>query len=766
MKILKYALYALGALVVLLVAAVLIITATFDPNQYKPQIVQAVKEKTQRTLTLAGDIDLALFPTLGARLGKASLSERGSSREFAAVEDLRIAVKLWPLFSREVVVDAIEVKGLRANLVRYKDGKTNFGDLAGGPAPAGQSSPQSKPTESAPVKIDIAHVEVENAAINYVDQQAGSQYELSRVNLRTGRIASGVPSDIDFAAHVRSAAPKLELDTRLKTRLVFELQQQNIALHNIDLNARGAAAGMTDLTLDATGDLELRPAREEMVASKLAVSVKGKSEGETLNAKFAVPRLAVTQAAVNGERIAFNANLEGGKRKLTAQLEIPAIKGNAKAFTAPQVAGNVDMQDEGATTRLKLATPLSGSIERQHIELSKLVLNVNIKNPKLPRNPLEATVNGALSVDAAKQTANLTFDTRFDESHINGRAGLAKFSPPAYTFDVNVDRLDADRYFPKKPAQPAPGGAAKPQAPGPEPKIDLSALRTLNANGRLQIGALTLSGLKTSNLRVVVKAAGGKVDVNPIAANLYQGVLAGALAVNAAASPTFAIKQKFTGVDIGPLLKDLADKDILEGRGNVTVDATAQGDTVSALKKALNGSAAVRLTDGALKGINIAAAIRGARARLGALRGEQVQAANKTEKTDFSELSASFAIRNGVAHNSDLDMKSPLLRVGGEGDINIAADTIDYLIRASIVGTSKGQGGRELADLQGVTVPVRVTGRLDDPSYKLDFAAIATEAAKKKVESTVREQLEKRLGGGKDKGGGSLKDQLKGLFGR
>jgi len=246
------------------------------------------------------------------------------------------------------------------------------------------------------------------------------------------------------------------------------------------------------------------------------------------------------------------------------------------------------------------------------------------------------------------------------------------------------------------------------------------------------------------------------------------GTLAGGLTVDAKAAPTFVVRQKLTGINIGPLLQDLAENDMLEGKGNVVLDVTAQGNTVSALKKALNGTSSVRLTDGALKGINIAGSIRSAKAKLGVLRGEQVQQANKTEKTDFSELSGTFNIKNGVAHNSDLAMKSPLLRVGGEGAIDIGNDSIDYLIKASIVGTTKGQGGRELADLQGVTVPVRVAGPLDAPSYKLDFAALATDAAKQKLEATVRDQVEKRLGGGsKDgKSGGDLGDRLKGLFGR
>ncbi len=210
----------------------------------------------------------------------------------------------------------------------------------------------------------------------------------------------------------------------------------------------------------------------------------------------------------------------------------------------------------------------------------------------------------------------------------------------------------------------------------------------------------------------------------------------------------------------------------MEGRGNVALNVTTQGNTVTALKKALNGSAAVKLTDGAVKGIDIAGSIRNAKAKLGTLKGEQTQQSNKTEKTDFSELAASFNIQNGVAHNTDLSMKSPLLRVGGEGDINIGEDSLNYLVKASVVGTIKGQGGQDIGDLRGVTVPVRVSGPLTAPSYKLDFTAMATEAVKQKAEEAVRGQLEKQLGGGAAKEGtkeapkSNPLEGLKGLFGR
>ena len=363
-------------------------------------------------------------------------------------------------------------------------------------------------------------------------------------------------------------------------------------------------------------------------------------------------------------------------------------------------------------------------------------------------------------MDVGNQNASLTFATKFDDSTISGKAGLTKFTPPYYTFDIDIDKLDADRYLPKSEpmANTAVSGAAPVGAAAPEQPLDLSALKELNATGSLKIGALKVKNVKSSNVHVVVKAANGKLDVNPLTANLYQGVLNGALSVNTTGTPVIAVKQNLNGITIGPLLKDAANFDTLEGKGNVTLDVSGQGATMSAIKKALNGSAAIKLADGAIKGINIGAKIRDVKNKIAELKGEQVQAASATEKTDFSELSATFSIKNGVAHNSDLAAKSPLLRLGGEGDIDIGNETLDYLIKATVVATAAGQGGKELADLKGVTVPVRLTGPFTAPQYKIDFGGILEGLAKGKVEEK-KEEIKNQL---QDK----LQDKLKGIFNR
>ena len=81
---------------------------------------------------------------------------------------------------------------------------------------------------------------------------------------------------------------------------------------------------------------------------------------------------------------------------------------------------------------------------------------------------------------------------KFDDSAVKGKAGLTKFTPPFYTFDVDIDQFDADRYLPQ----------ADPKQP-----FDLAALKDLKASGSVRIGTLTMSNVKATNVRIELKAA-------------------------------------------------------------------------------------------------------------------------------------------------------------------------------------------------------------------------------------------------------------------
>jgi AsmA protein len=256
--------------------------------------------------------------------------------------------------------------------------------------------------------------------------------------------------------------------------------------------------------------------------------------------------------------------------------------------------------------------------------------------------------------------------------------------------------------------------------------------------------------VKSSQLHMDVKALNGQLNINPLSAKLYQGSLNGSLSVNAQATPSFVIKQKLNGVDIAPLLKDAADLELAEGKGNIALDLTTHGNTVSALKKGLDGSASVNLANGAIKGINLTKLVQGIQ-NLGKDTRVQTLGVDKNEKTEFSEFKANFKVRNGVAHNDDLAVKSTVLRLSGNGDIDIGHDSVNYNAKAALAKTEQGRTA---------TLPVHVSGPFDALQFKVDYGALIVDVAKQKID----EKKEKLKEDAKAKLQEELKKSLKGLF--
>src|SRR5690606_8227086 len=100
---------------------------------------------------------------------------------------------------------------------------------------------------------------------------------------------------------------------------------------------------------------------------------------------------------------------------------------------------------------------------------------------------------------------------------------------------------------------------------------------------------------------------------------------------------------------------------------------------------------------------------------------------------------------NGVARNEDLDVRSPLLRVGGKGSANIPEETIDYTIRASVVASLSGQGGAGMENLKGVTVPIKVSGTFSNPSFGLDLQNLMSDAVKQQAQEKLKGAVQEKL---------------------
>lgn len=503
------------------------------------------------------------------------------------------------------------------------------------------------------------------------------------------------------------------------------------------------SSGVLDLNqlLGSKQDSKAQPAAPAKPAELSAL------KNLTADGKLAVAGIIYEKTRISNLALTLKADGQSLMMKpLSLQLDDSTIKGSVgiRHFDHPQGAFDLDIDRIDADRYAPPAANTAQPAPARPLNLSALkALNaegsLRIGNLKFGKVQ-SSNIRIELKADGQKLSLD-PFLARVDDSQIRASLGISRFERPIFSFNLDVDKLDADRYIAKS-AQPTANSSA-------DTPIDLSALKFLNANGEARLGWLKVSNLKTTHVKLALKAEEGRLALAPFSANLYQGAMNGALHVDARAVPAIAFKQEMKGIQIGPLLADAIHNDMLDGKGALNVDLKTQGGSVNALKKALNGNAALLLTEGAVKGIDIAGTVRDLKNQL-KFNGNNV-GADQRKKTDFSELSASFKITNGVAHNDDLSMKSPLLRVTGSGDIDIGSETLNYTARPTVVSSLKGQGGADLNALNGLTFPVIVTGAFAAPKFTIDFAAVGAEIARKtllgKVGGQKGDALQKALSG-------------------
>ena len=228
---------------------------------------------------------------------------------------------------------------------------------------------------------------------------------------------------------------------------------------------------------------------------------------------------------------------------------MPGVEGNAQSFKVSALSLDLDVKQPEQAFKVKLSSPLSGNIKTQQFNLGNLSVAVTATGDKLPNKSVSSEMKGSVQVDAQKQIVQANLAGGLLQSQIKAKVGVKGFSDPAIKFDMDVDQFDADLYLPKTPAT---GASAAPKAKEPEQPLDLSALRKLNLDGSLRIGALKVMNVKSTQLRVDVKALNGLVNINPLSANLYQGSMNGSLSVNAQATPSIAIIQNLKGINSIP----------------------------------------------------------------------------------------------------------------------------------------------------------------------------------------------------------------------
>ena len=438
--------------------------------------------------------------------------------------------------------------------------------------------------------------------------------------------------------------------------------------------------------------------------------------------------------------------------ELDVKVDTPAkaIEGNAFNVTQNLSSRLLDMDFKGLIAKqgqdIKGQLVLSGDSVKDIAKWQGVELNAK-------ENAFNAfTVKGTMHLNGNKFNLTELLAT-LDVLQIKGSSELHLKERLAVKANIDLGMLDLNPYLPEAVAKKQTPQQSEEQPAQPivwdDTKIDMSGLNALDANIVIRSSGLKANDitLGANQFTVNLKDAVASLSLDKFTA--YEGNGKGKVTINAKQSP-YKIATNFSldAIDAQPLLSDAAGFDKLMGKGSLNWDLTTSGSSQKSFINALQGKLAFEFADGAVKGANIAEMVRKGKelikGNFGAVSEGLDTGFDNSEQTDFSALTGSFNFTNGVGKNTDLSMLSPLIRISGEGDVDLPMTTVNYRLVTGIVDSLEGQGTTD--DSTGFKIPVRIKGPFHDVGISLDVSKAAEDEVKEKA---------------KDK----IKDKLKGLFG-
>ncbi len=722
-KPLKIFLIIVGVLFALLLAAVVALPMFFDPNSFRQQIAEIVHDETGRQFEV-GNIKLQVFPWLHAEVSDVKLgnAEGFGSEPFAAVQEMGVGIQLLPLLrDGQAKISGITLDGLRLNLAVNKDGVNNWQDISAHREKLEREKPEEAPKVEGEASfkiedINIDGIEISDAVIRYADAKAGKTYAIEPLNLDVGSISPGEPFDIELSLTTLSESPKAALDLKLEANVTPDLDTQIITLKDPNISFTLKAQ---DPAIVAEGDLsaQILADLKQGLFTIDALKLKATATGDTLPAG---KQTVSMDGALRYDQKQGTMTLKDGRIEAAGAVITTAIEGKGLNGEQPQLSGPIKVATFSPRDLFKLLG----------IEAPKTA-DPNV----LSKAALSAQYSGSFKT-AALRDLNVTLD----DTTLTGQLAITDFATKAIDLALKVDAIDADRYLPPKSEDKTPAAEPGPAADINAIKLPTEALDKLNAEGTVDIGKLTINKLQLTDVRLTLGGKGSQAKTQELSARLYGGNVNLSNRYAGGGTPTFALKTNLTALNAAPFLADFLGKDYVSGLGNFNVDVTSRGTTVGDIRKALNGTVAFKVERGAVKGFNLGQILRTGEALL---HGQAApKASNEPLETDFAALSASANVVNGVLNTSDHAAASPAFRLAGSGTIDLVNETINFIAKPTVVETSKGQGGKELEALKGLTIPIELTGNLFKPKYKLGLDQVVKDKARDKLKEKLADELD------------------------
>ncbi len=735
-------LFILGLLLII-VALGFALTHLFDPNDYKDEIRKLVRDRAHVELTLNGDIGWSLFPWLGLELHDASVATLTEpSKPFADLQMLGLSVRVLPLLRKEVQMSDVRVEGLNLMLTRDESGHGNWEDIGKVPTATNPAKPPvaAESAESAaqtastkpekawqPLKLDIDSLTVNNARIEFNDIAKARQFTAESIQLSTGPVHNATDIPVKLTAYLSTNQPAMRTQAELTGKLRFDRVLKRYQLD--DMRFSGDAAG------------------DPLQGKTLSFSAQG--------------QLLVDMSA----HVAEWTNLKLSANQLRA-------------------LGELHVRDLDKTPQL------SGGLSIAQFNLRDFLDNIGQPAPTLGDGSLTRFEMVSRIAASPSSVALDDLTLKLDDSTFRGRVAVDDFAKQSLRLALKADTFDVDRYRPPQSEKAKAAGAArKSEVQGKEAEamaasgatplpnqptqiawsdarlLPLERMRKLDVDADVSFGKLIVEKLPIQNAALKTSALDGVVKVDSLRGDLDNGnfEVKGNLDVRPEV-PLATVQTRIARVPVEQFIQSQGTTPPIRGLLTLNSDVTAKGNSQKALIESLNGTANFALNDGVLVNANLEQQLcRG----ISTLNRKTLSGEPRGKDTPFQQLNGNLVLRNGVASNPDLKVRTPGLTVNGDGDIDLRVMGMNYRVGVIIEG-DKSDMPDPACEVNprfvGIEWPILCRGPLElgAKACRLDSEGLGKVAAKIATDR-IGDKLDEKLG---DKVSPELKDAIKGLFKR
>ncbi|GIU14270.1 AsmA family protein [Shewanella sp. MBTL60-007] len=399
----------------LVLALVLYVTVIFDPNDFKPQIVDLVKEQTGRNLTIGSDLSWTFFPTLGIELGQLTLSNPQGFTNSSMVEVNQVVaeVALMPLLKKEVEISQLNLDGLTLKLETQTDGRTSFDGLAATADAKGttESSTQSSGTSNATLaRLDIGGIAITNTKIINIDHLNDTEQLFDLKELTLGRFQLGEFAQLQY--EFSATLPDLKLVSQGKGQLKVAQDLQTITINDFAVSNQVTGDGIPNGSLKADLNTSLIVALDKQTMNLVLSSFSAAN----IDAKGKLD-------------IAYGSKVPN----VVAKLEVGDVDLDA---LLPKQEGEAASQDKSATTASDAVEPDLRAMKSVNLDVDVSVKSVKVANLKTQNWVMKLQMKNGIA-DVKQLSADLYGGKVSATAKLDGREKVAK-----YQFDEHLSEVD------------------------------------------------------------------------------------------------------------------------------------------------------------------------------------------------------------------------------------------------------------------------------------------------------------------------------------